>query len=140
MRTVFCTAFVSLALFAVAAHAEIACPDTLQVSQNATAPPGQWQLSQADRLTRLIGVTIYDGLPASNKKVRPTSRRTSGRTMTIRWALPHSPRGHYLHCSYELTTARLYTALPPGVKYCEVAYDLDVAAVGGHPVKRTYCQ
>ena len=131
---------VALALFTASANAELSCPDTLAVSQNANPPSAQWQILKADRLSRLIGITIYDGLPASNKKVRPASTQTRGGAMTIKWVLPHSPRSHYLVCSYEMTTVRLYTALPPGVNYCEAAHDLDVPAVGGNPIKRMFCR
>jgi hypothetical protein len=123
---------------ALTAHAEVSCPDTLNVEQRAT-PPQNWQVANADRTARLIGVTIYDGLPA-DRKVYPLSRKQSGGTLTVRWRLRENLRSYYLECAYEQTTVRLHTALPPGVLYCEAAFDLRVAAVGGHPVKRMYCQ
>jgi hypothetical protein len=120
-------------------RAEVICPDVLNVEQNATPPSAEWQVSNLDRPSRLIGVTLYDGLPP-DRRVRPTVRSSSGSTLSIRWQLYPNRRGYYLMCSYEHTSARLYTALPPGVLLCEVAYDLNVSAVGGHPVKRMVCK
>ncbi len=130
-----------LALLAASgiASGEVSCPDVLRVEQRVPAPSADWQVSYLDRPARLIGVTIYDGLPP-DRKVRPTTQRSSGGTLTIRWRLPENRRSYYLMCSYEHTAARLYRALPPGVLLCEAAFDLNVSAVGGHPVKRMYCQ
>jgi hypothetical protein len=119
--------------------AEVICPDVLSVGQNAAPPSEEWQVSYIDRPSRLIGVTLYDGLPP-DRKVRPTARSSSGGTLSIRWRLPPNRRSYYVMCSYEHTAARLYTALPPGVLLCEAAFDLNVAAVGGHPVKRMVCK
>lgn len=119
--------------------AEVICPDVLNVDQNAAAPSEEWLVSYVDRPSRLIGVTLYDGLPP-DRKVRPTVRSSSGGTLSIRWRLPPNRRSYYVMCSYEHTAARLYTALPPGVLLCEAAFDLNVHAVGGHPVKRMVCK
>jgi hypothetical protein len=129
----------SLLLASAASRAEVICPDVLSVQQNAAAPSPEWQVSYVDRPARLIGVTLYDGLPP-DRKVHPTARTSSGGTLLIRWRLQPSRRGHYVMCSYEHTAARLYTALPPGVLLCEAAFDLNVHAVGGHPVKRMVCK
>jgi len=120
------------------ALAEVSCPDVLTVEQRAVTS-SDWQVSYLDRPSRLIGVTIYDGLPPG-RKMRPTTQRSSGDTLTIRWRLPENRRSYYVMCSYEHTAARLYSALPPGVLLCEAAFDLNVAAVGGHPVRRMYCK
>jgi len=119
--------------------AEVICPDVLNVEQNASPPSEEWQVSYVDRPSRLIGVTLYDGLPP-DRKVRPTVRSSSGGTLSIRWRLQPNRRSYYVLCSYEHTAARLYTALPPGVLLCEAAFDLNVHAVGGHPVKRMVCK
>jgi hypothetical protein len=58
----------------------------------------------------------------------------------LRWRLRANTRSYYIECAYEQTNARLYTALPPGVLLCEAAFDLRVNLIGGHPVKRMYCQ
>ncbi len=129
----------ALSVCAGVAWAEVACPDVLDVRQQAAAPSADWQVSYLDRPARLIGVTLHDGLPPGNR-LRPTTRRSAGGTLTLRWRLPDSPRSYYLVCSYEHTTARAYRALPPGVRDCEAAFDLNVAAVGGHPAKRVFCR
>lgn len=131
-----CTGLVFAASMPV--KAEIVCPDVLDVEQRA-APPPDWQVGYVERPARLIGVTIYDGLPR-DRTVGPTTRKSTGGTLTLRWRLRENRRSYYVECAYEQTTARLYTALPPGVLLCEAAFDLRVKAVGGHPVKRMYCQ
>ena len=122
-----------------AAKAEVSCPDMLDVEQRPRPPSSEWQVSQSDRPARLIGVTVYDGLPR-DRVVRPTTRRNTGGTLTLRWRLRENRRSYYVECAYEQTNARLYTVLPPGVPLCEAAFDLRVDAIGGHPVKRMYCQ
>ena len=109
--------------------------DTLIDGVVATGPFLNFTLNPA----RLIGVTVFDGLPP-DRKVRPSTQRSSGGTLTIRWRLRENRRSYYVMCSYEHTAARLYAALPPGVLLCEAAFDLNVAGVGGHPVKRMFCQ
>lgn len=131
--------FLLLALSA-AARAEVSCPNPLGVEQHATVPSNGWQVSYADRPSRLIGISVYDGLPASGREVRPASKRVRGGALTVKWMLHQSTRGYSLLCNYEYTTARLYIELPPGVHYCEVAYDLRVPAAGGNAVQRMFCQ
>jgi hypothetical protein len=133
--------FLGAAALAVSASAaaEVSCPDVLNVEQRAVPPSGEWQVSYADRPARLIGVTLYDGLPP-DRVVPPTSRTSTGGTLMVKWRLRENRRSYYLLCSYEQTNARLYTALPPGVLLCEAAFDLRVNAVGGHPARRMYCK
>jgi len=121
-------------------RAEIACPDTLSVNQRADPPTG-WSVTYAEQAPRLSGVTIFDGQPANRASIKYTNRRQSGKEMILTWDLGDSPRSFYLQCSYERSTAQIASALPPGVRTCEVVYDRTVSYPGGGlAIKRMVCR
>jgi hypothetical protein len=121
-------------------RAEIACPDTLGVNQRAE-PPSGWSVIYGEQAPRLSGVTIFDGQPANRASIKYTRRRQSDKELTLTWDLGSNPRSFYLQCSYERTTAQIATALPPGVRTCEVVYDRTTSyAGGGSPIKRMVCR
>ncbi|HXV06832.1 MAG TPA: STY0301 family protein [Burkholderiales bacterium] len=123
-----------------AAGAEVSCPDRLTVEQRAQAPDG-WVVSYSGIGPRLSGVSIFDGQPANRVSLKHTRRRQARRELILTWDLSHSPRSHYLQCSYERTTASISMPLPPGTTQCEVAYDLTSSYPGGAmPVKRMVCR
>jgi hypothetical protein len=122
-----------------AAGAEVSCPDQLSVEQRAQAPDG-WAVNYSGITPRLSGVTIFDGQPANRVRLKHARRRQTQRELILTWHLGHSPRNHYLQCSYERTTASISMPLPPGTTQCEVAYDLTSNLPGGAmPVKRMVC-
>jgi hypothetical protein len=123
-----------------AAGAEVSCPDRLSVQQQAQAPNG-WAVSYSGIPPRLSGVTLFDGPPANRVSLKHNRRRQAQRELILTWTLRHSPRSHYLQCSYERTTASISMPLPPGTTQCEVAYDLTTSYAGGAmPVKRMVCR
>jgi hypothetical protein len=123
-----------------AAGAEVSCPDRLSVQQQAQAPNG-WVVSYSGIPPRLSGVTLFDGPPANRVSLKHNRRRQAQRELILTWTLRHSPRSHYLQCSYERTTASISMPLPPGTTQCEVAYDLTTSYAGGAmPVKRMVCR
>lgn len=123
-----------------AAGAEVSCPDQLSVEQRAQAPDG-WSVNYSGIAPRLSGVTLFDGQPANRVSLKHTRRRQTQRELILTWYLGHSPRSHYLQCSYERTTASISMPLPPGTGQCEVAYDLTSNLPGGAmPVKRMVCR
>lgn len=123
-----------------ASRAELACPDSLEVQQRATAPAG-WNASYSEQAPRLDGVTIFDGPPANRASIKYNLRRQTGSELRLRWDLTYSPRSYYLQCHYERTTALISAPLPAGVRGCEVAYDRNVSYPGGGmAVKRTVCR
>jgi hypothetical protein len=123
-----------------AAGAEVSCPDQLGVEQRAQAPDG-WTVNYSGIAPRLSGVKIFDGPPANRASLKHTRRRQARRELILTWQLRHTPRSHYLQCSYERTTASISMALPPGTEECEVAYDLTSSYPGGAmPVKRMVCR
>ena len=124
----------------VTARAEVQCPDTLSVSQRADPPTG-WSVTYAEQAPRLSGVTIYDGQPANRATIKYTNRRQSAKELILVWDLGDNPRSFYLQCSYERSSAQIATALPPGVRTCEVVYDRTVSYPGGGlAVKRMVCR
>jgi len=132
-----------LALAGVAAadaRAEVSCPDQLDVAQQAQ-PPAGWAVSYAGTAPRLAGVTLFDGQPSNRVSLKHDQRKQTARELILIWNLRDTPRSHYLQCSYERTTATISTPLPPGIRECEVAFDLTSTYPGGAmPVKRMVCR
>ena len=129
-----------LAMLPAAALAEVVCPDSLDVQQTATAPAGDWAVTYGDPNFKHIGVTIYDGPPSQNRKVKPYSTKTTQGELRVQWRLAESHRNYHLSCSYERTNARLVAVLPPGVNGCNAVFDRRVSyGVDGLAVKRMVC-
>jgi hypothetical protein len=125
---------------AAAGRAEVGCPDTLSVNQRAE-PPAGWSVTYAEQAPRLSGVTIYDGQPANRVSIKYTNRKQSAKELVLVWDLGDNPRSFYLQCSYERSTAQIASALPPGVRTCEVVYDRTVSYPGGgFAIKRMVCR
>lgn len=118
--------FIILALLAATSRAEVLCPDSLEVEQQAIVN-GDWTVSYTNPPLRLTGVTIYDGPPSQNHKVKPYSVRSTKGELRVSWRLPQSRRNFYLNCSYERTTASLVGLLPPGVNGCNAVFDRRVS-------------
>ena len=118
------TAF--LLALALPAQAEVLCPDTIEVNQQANIS-GDWTVSYTDPPLRLTGVTIYDGLPSQNHKVKPYSVNSTRAELRVAWRFPESKRNFRLTCTYERTTASLTALLPPGLKGCNAVFDRRVS-------------
>jgi len=128
------------ALLALNVRAEVACPDSLEVQQQAVTPSEDWTATYTDPPLRLTGVTVYDGPPSQNHKVKPYSTRSTQGELRIVWRLPESRRNFHLMCTYERTSANLVTVLPPGVTVCTTVFDRRVSyGRGGYAVKRMVC-
>jgi len=52
----------------VPAQAEVACPDSLEVQQQAVIRSEDWTAIYSDPPLRLTGVTIFNGPPSQNRK------------------------------------------------------------------------
>ena len=123
-----------------AAHAEVACPDQLEVQQRAQVPSG-WTVAYSEIPSRLAGVTLFDGPPANRVSLKFDRRRQTATELILIWVLRETLRSHYLQCSYERTTAQISVALPPGTQRCDVVFDRTTSYPGGGlPVKRMVCQ
>jgi hypothetical protein len=124
----------------LASRAEVICPDSIEVSQQASVPSGEWQVLQSPPPFKLVGITIFDGPPSQNHKVKPHSVSTVKKELRISWRLPESRRNFHLMCDYERTNANLTTVLPPGVNGCNAVFDRRVSyGIEGLAVKRMVC-
>jgi hypothetical protein len=122
------------------AHAELACPDSLEVQQRASAPNG-WNASYSEQAPRLIGVSVFDGPPANRASIKYNYRRQTGRELHLIWNLVYSPRSYYVQCQYERTSALISAPLPAGIRGCEVVFDRNASYPGsGMAVKRMVCR
>ena len=123
MRT---TKTLFLLALALPAQAEVLCPDSIEVRQEASIT-GDWTASYTDPPLRLTGVTIFDGPPSQNHKIKPYSVRSARGELRVSWRLPQSRRNFHLVCAYERTTASLIGLLPPGVNGCNAVFDRRVS-------------
>ena len=79
--------FIAFALAACGARAEVLCPDSIEVNQQAAAA-ADWIVAYTDPPLRLTGVTIYDGPPSQNRKVKPYSVKSTKGELRVSWRLP----------------------------------------------------
>lgn len=137
MRTATTTLLLALAL---PAQAEVTCPDSIDVRQQAAAPSSDWAVGYTDPPMKLVGITVFDGPPSQNRRVKPFSTRTTKGELRVSWRLPESRRNYHLLCGYERTSATLTTVLPPGVNGCNAVFDRRVSyGIEGLAVKRMVC-
>jgi len=130
-------ALVAGAIFSTAgrAAAEVVCPDTIAVTQNAAAP-GEWQVRDSGEKPELERVTIYEGPPeqqASLKYDREIKRKSE---IVQMWNLPPTKEGYWLACGYSNTSKQLYRKLPAMTAICGVTFDRVVNFPDGTPVIR----
>jgi hypothetical protein len=123
MRLTTTTFLLALAL---PAQAEVLCPDSLEVKQEATIA-GDWTVTYTDPPLRLTGMTISDGPPSQNHIVKPFSVKSTKGELRVSWRFPESKRNFHLTCSYERTTASLSALLPPGMNGCNAVFDRRVS-------------
>ena len=123
MRLTTTTFLLALAL---PAQAEVLCPDSLEVKQEASIA-GDWTVTYTDPPLRLTGMTISDGPPSQNHKVKPFSVKSTRGELRVSWRLPESKRNFHLTCNYERTTASLTALLPPGMNGCNAVFDRRVS-------------
>ncbi len=119
-------AIMLLMMLALPAQAEVLCPDSLDVHQQASVA-GDWSVIYSDPPLRLTGIIIYDGPPSQNHPIKPYTVRAVKGELQISWHLPTSKRNFHLACAYERTTASLTTVLPPGVNGCNAVFDRRVS-------------
>ena len=133
------SAFVLCAAASLVAHAEVACPGTLEVQQRASAPEG-WTASYTNEAPRLLGISLFDGPPDNRSGMRYNYRRQIGRELHLIWTFAYSPRSHYLQCQYERTSALITAPLPAGTRGCEVVLERASGRSGTMIVKRNVCR
>jgi hypothetical protein len=118
----------------------LACPTTFEVEQQAKAPEG-WTLGNDRAPVRLASVTFFDGPPAERASLVYDEQATSGGQWVATWRLGKNPRGFWISCAYEGTTATLSRRLPETVAACRVTYEKDVHLGSGLPaIQRIDCR
>ena len=118
----------------------LACPPTVEVEQQAKAPEG-WTLGQGQAPVRLASVTFFDGPPAEKASLVYDEQATSGGQWIATWRLGKNPRGFWISCAYDGTTATLARRLPETVAACRVTYEKDVHLGSGLPaIQRIDCR
>ena len=80
--------YLVLALLPLPALAEVVCPDSLSVQQQASVPSDAWAVSYGEPPFKHIGVTVYDGPPSQNRRVKPATTRSSAGELRVAWRLP----------------------------------------------------
>ena len=136
MRSI--TTILLLAL-ALPAQAEVICPDSLDVKQEASIA-GDWAVSYTEPPLRLTGVNIFDGPPSQNHPIKPYSVKSTKGELRVSWRFPESKRNFHLSCSYERTTASITALLPPGLNGCNAVFDRRVSyGNDALAVKRIVC-
>jgi hypothetical protein len=115
-----------LVALALPAQAEVLCPDSIEVNQQVNVS-SEWVVSYTEPPLRLTGMTIYDGPPSQNHKIKPYSVKSTKGELRVSWRLPLSKRNFHLSCSYERTTASLTALLPPGMNGCNAVFDRRVS-------------
>lgn len=117
------------------AAAEVMCPDTIGVSQNATAA-GEWQVRDSGEKPELERVTIYEGPPAEQASLKYDREIKRKSEIVQVWNLPPSKEGYWLSCGYTNTSKQLYRKLPETTVLCEAIFDRGVSFPDGSPVAR----
>jgi len=118
------------------ARAEVVCPDTIEVTQSATAASADWQVRDSGDKPSLERVTIYEGPPreqASLKYDRELKRKSE---LVLFWNLPPNKEGYWLECGYTDTSKTLVRKLPAITAICEAIYDRTESFPDGSPVVR----
>ena len=125
---------------AARAAAEVMCPDTIAVTQNAAAN-ADWLVRDSGAKPELQSATIYEGPPeeqASLKYDREIERKSE---IVQSWNLPPSKRGYWLACGYANTSKELYRKLPDMTAVCKVIFDRGLSFPNGSPViRRVRCR
>ena len=125
---------------AARAAAEVVCPDTIAVTQSATAAPN-WQVRDSGDKPELERVTIYDGPPEEQASLKYDREITRKSEIAQFWNLAPNDRGYWLACGYTNTSKELYRKLPAITAICEVIYDRgEHFADGSMVIRRVRCR
>ncbi|HTW88932.1 MAG TPA: STY0301 family protein [Candidatus Binataceae bacterium] len=125
-------------MFAMApgAAADVLCPDTIGVVENATSTTGDWQVRDSGEKPELDRMTIYDGPPADQASLKYDREIKRKSEIVQIWNLAPSKRGYWLACGYSNTSKELYRKLPEMTAICEAILDRTVSFPNGGPVVR----
>jgi hypothetical protein len=117
------------------ARAEVMCPDTIEVKQDAAAA-GDWQVRDSGEKPALERVTIYEGPPNEQVSLKYDRELKRKSELVLFWNLPPSKEGYWLECGYTNTSKMFYRKLPAMTAVCEAIYDRNLKFPDGSPVVR----
>jgi hypothetical protein len=127
--------------FGSPARAGELCPQTLETSQAAPAPSGDYAVV-VDALgpSRLTYISMFEGPPEQMADLVPD--RNEARF--AQWDFPKSNQsaGHWIGCHYSRTNLMLTRNLPASTKRCTVTYsNRDEGLIeGSKPLKSVSCE
>ena len=116
------------------------CPAEVNVEQRVTDPPQGWEPGLSGLKPQLAMVTFFDGPPAERASLKYDTELKQRGNWVATWIFAPSPRGHWIQCAYDNTTAVLSKRLPESVKTCAVTYERSTKAANALPlVKHVGC-
>jgi hypothetical protein len=129
-----------LAPSAIAAE-PAACPATVNVHQQLTAPVAGWSAVNDDALHQLAGVTFYDGPPQEKASLVYDDITKAAGKQIAKWTFaPRRERATWIACSYSGTSVVLAKTLPPGIASCTVTYDARQQVAGLPVIEKIACK
>jgi len=112
------------------------CPAAVSVEQRVTTAPDGWEPSLSGAKPQLAMVTFFDGPPAERASLKYDHEEKRKGDWVGTWNLASSPRGYWIQCAYDNTTAVLSRRLPAEVTVCKVIYERKVHTAAGLPAVR----
>ena len=117
------------------------CPQKIEVEQRVTSMPEGWEAAQATATVPLASVTFFDGPPSGKASLKYDSEDRQKRDWVAYWNLAPNPRGYWISCGYENTTAVVSRRLPENIRSCAVTYERKKRSKAGLPaIKQISCK
>lgn len=135
--------FFSVLFFCLSALAAepAACPATVNVHEQLTAPVAGWSATNDDAPHQLAGLTFYDGPPQEKASlVYDDITRAAGKQIAKWTFAPQRQRAIWIACSYSGTSVVLAKAMPATVSSCVVTYDARQQVAGLPVIEKIACK
>ena len=101
---------------------DILCPQSLSVSEALVrAVPEGWQLRSSSGARHLAGISLYDGDPAMQVSISPTTDRRMGTKRIASWTIP-AMSSTWLVCRYVGTGLTLTQEISSAFTRCSLIY------------------
>jgi hypothetical protein len=117
---------VALSLAALGANATtMECPRSIVERPNVSPSSPEWAIVATTGERAVEHVGVYISVASEYGAQVPDSTRTVNREELVSWRLPSANTGRYwIGCSYNGTTAKLFTPLKADTVICVAAYAL----------------
>ncbi|WED44479.1 STY0301 family protein [Legionella cardiaca] len=111
-----------------------ACPAKINVKENLTSLPTDWELLPATSNHFLVAISIYSGHPDELASLKPDfiSKKKA------KWSFSAN-ESVYIVCEYNKTSIRLTSRLPANLSSCEVNFDPSTRSESGFLPKQVNC-